>query len=486
MHKNVDSLRQKTIKGISWSLIDNIANNGFNFLVGIILARLLTPAEFGIIGMITVFLAVSNSIVDSGFTTAIIRKSDLKRIDYNTAFYFNILMGSLFYFILFLCSPAISNFFHEPVLIPITRVLGCIVIINSFSLIQQTILLRNIDFKTQTKISLLSSFISGGVGIWMAFAGYGVWSLVYRIIAKQLLNSIFLWVFNKWRPVLEFSRRSLNELFGFGSKLLLSGLIDTVYKNIYYFVIGKFYSATQLGYYSRAEQFTRFFSNNLTSVFQRVSYPVLSSIQNDDLRLKQVYRRLIKTTMLLTFTGILGLAAVAKPLIIILIGEKWLPAVHYLQIICFAGMLYPLQSINLNILKVKGRSDIFLKLEIIKKIIGTIPILFGIFYGIEIMLWGSVVTSFIAFFLNSYYSAELINYSSWMQIKDILPAFSISFFVSLIMYSITAFDFPVIITLLIQCLTGLIFSIIIYEKLKFSEYFDIKNIIISSLIKIKK
>lgn len=475
------SLKKKTISGVSWSFVDNIANSGITFLVGIILARILSPAEFGILGMITVFIAISNSIVDSGFSNALIRKSDAKRIDYNTVFYFNIFLGIILYLILFICSPAISRFFKEPVLIPITRVMGLILIINSFAIIQRTLLIKGIDFKTQTKISLIASATSGIIGIAMAFSGLGVWSLVGQQITRQLLNAICLWVFNKWRPIMEFSKRSFKELFSFGSKLLLSGLIDTIYKNIYYLVIGKFYSATQLGQYTRAEQFNNIFSSNLTSVVQRVSYPVLSNIQDEEERLKQAYRRVIKTTMLVSFACMLGLAAVAKPLILILIGEKWLPAVSFLQIICFAGMLYPLHAINLNMLQVKGRSDLFLKLEIIKKIIAVLPISLGIFYGIEFMLWGSVFTSFVAYFLNSYYSSSQINYSTCSQIKDILPTFLVSFIVASAMWSLTYLKLSVWIILPLQCLFGLALAFIIYETMKLPEYLEIKEIALSTL-----
>jgi O-antigen/teichoic acid export membrane protein len=477
----MSSLKAKTIKGASWSLIDNVANSGIAFIVGIILARILSPAEFGILGMITVFIAISNSIIDSGFSNALIRKNDAKRIDYNTVFYFNILLGIFLYLVLFLCSPSISRFFKEPVLIPITRVMGLILIINSFAIIQRTLLVKRIDFKTQTKISLIASFTSGIIGIAMAFRGLGVWSLVGQQIARHLLNTICLWVFNKWRPIMEFSKRSFKELFSFGSKLLLSGLIDTIYRNIYYLVIGKFYSAAQLGQYTRAEQFNNIFSSNLTSVVQRVSYPVLSSIQDEEERLKQAYRRVIKTTMLISFACMLGLAAVARPLILILVGEKWLPAVSFLHIICFAGMLYPLHAINLNMLQVKGRSDLFLKLEIIKKVIAVIPISLGILYGIELMLWGSVFTSFVAYFLNSYYSPNLINYSTWSQIKDILPTFSVSLVVATAMWSLTYFKFSNGIILPLQCIFGLVLAYIIYETLKLPEYLETKEIVLSTL-----
>jgi O-antigen/teichoic acid export membrane protein len=477
----MSSLRARTLNGVNWSLIDIIVNTGISFIVGIILARILSPSEFGIIGMLTVFIAISNSIVDSGFSNALIRKKDAERIDYNTVFFFNVLLGTVLFIILFVCAPAISIFFREPLLLPVTRVMGITLVINSFAIIQRTLLVKKINFKTQAKISLISSLASGIAGITMAFAGLGVWSLVGQLIIKQLLNTILLWFLNTWRPVFEFSGNSFKELFGFGSKLLISGLIDTLYKNIYYLIIGKFYSSSQLGQYTRAEQFNNVFSSTLTSVVQRVSYPVLSSIQDENERLKMAYRRIIKTTMLITFACMMALAAIAKPLILILIGKKWLPAVVFLQIICFAGMLYPLHAINLNILQVKGRSDLFLKLEIIKKIIGVLPIALGIFYGIEVMLWASVSFSFVAFFLNSFFSSDLIKYSTISQVRDILPTFLVSLIVSAGMWSLTLFNLSVWITLIIQLMCGFVFYLIIYELIRLPEFIELKDIINSKL-----
>lgn len=270
-------------------------------------------------------------------------------------------------------------------------------------------------------------------------------------------------------------------MFGFGYKLLLSGLLDTLYKNIYYVIIGRCYSPAQLGQYSRAEQFNMIFSSNLTSIVQRVSYPVLSSIQEEPERLREAYRQIIKTTMLVTFACMLGLAAVAKPLIIILIGEKWLPAVSFLQIICFSGMLYPLHAINLNILKVKGRSDLFLKLEIIKKILAIGPIVLGIFLGIECMLWGSVLNSFVAYFLNSYYSADLINYPTVKQIKDILPTFCVSMAVAAVMWGLSFFRLSVYLLLPLQLLLGVSLAYLVYERTAFPEYLELRQVALSFL-----
>lgn len=474
-----ESLKNKTIHGVGWSFVDNVASSGITFLVGLVLARLLTPAEYGTLAMISIFIAISNSIVDSGFSNALIRKIEIKRIDYNTVFYFNLVIGVFLYLILFICSPAISRFFKEPILISVTRVIGLVLIVNALSIIQRTIFVKEVNFKIQTKISFIASISSGAIGIGLALLGYGVWSLVGQQLSRQILNTLFLWIYGSWRPVWEFSVNSFKELFGFGSKLLVSGLINTVYNNVYYIIIGRFYSSAQLGQYTRAEQFNTIFSSNMTSVIQRVSYPVLSSIQDDPERLKQAYRHIIKTTMLVTFACMLGLAAIAKPLIIILIGEKWLPAASYLQIICFSGMLYPLHAINLNILQVKGRSDLFLKLEIIKKLIAIGPIVIGIISGIEIMLWSWVFTSIVSYFLNSYYSAALISYPTKKQVFDILPTFLISFFVSGIMWSISFLSLSIYVMLPLQCLTGLFLAIYIYEKIRLPEYIEMRQLVLS-------
>ncbi|WP_276858144.1 lipopolysaccharide biosynthesis protein [Bacteroides fluxus] len=476
-----DSLRHKTIHGVGWSFVDNISSSGITFLVGLVLARLLTPAEYGVMAMIAIFIAISNSIIDSGFSNALIRKTHVERVDYNTVFYFNLTVSILIYIFLYLAAPIISVFFKEPILVEVTRVMGWILIINALAIIPRTQFVRDVNFKTQTKVSLISSVSSGFIGIGMALGGLGVWSLVGQQLSRQLLNTLFLWLYSKWHPVWEFSMKSFKELFGFGSKLLLSGLLDTIYKNIYYIVIGRFYTSAQLGQYTRAEQFNTIFSSNLTSVVQRVSYPVLSSIQEEPERLREAYRKIIKITMMVTFACMLGLAAVSKSLIVILIGDKWLPAVYFLQIICFSGMLYPLHAINLNMIQVRGRSDLILKLEVIKKIIAIVPIIIGVFCGIEYMLWGSVLTSFIAYFLNSRYSASLIFYPTKEQIKDILPTFITSFVVAFVMWVLSFWDISVYILLPLQITTGILLALFIYEKLHLGEYLEVKQLALSAL-----
>ena len=476
-----ESLKNKTVKGVGWSFVDNIANSGITFLVGLVLARLLTPAEYGIMAMITIFIAISTSIVDSGFSNALIRKQDAGRTDYSTVFFFNLGVSAVLYAVLYVGAPGIAVFFKEPLLEDVMRVIGWVLIINALAIIPRTLFVKAVNFKTQTKVSLIASLSSGAVGIGMALGGMGVWSLVGQQLSRQLMNTVFLWVYGKWRPSLEFSVRSFRELFGFGSKLLLSGLLNTVFQEIYALVIGRFYTSAQLGQYTRAQQFNTIFSSNLTVVVQRVSYPVLSSIQDEPARLKEAYRRVIKVTMLVTFACMLGLAAVAKPLIVLLIGEKWLPAVSLLQIICFSGMFYPLHAINLNVLQVKGRSDLFLRLEIIKKFLAIGPLLLGIFFSIKSMLLGSVFNSVIAYFLNSYYSADLLRYSTMEQVKDVLPTFFVSLLVSAVMWSLslTALPYPLLLSL--QCTVGLTLAILIYERLRLPEYMEVRQLALFAL-----
>lgn len=478
------SLKQKTVKGVGWSFADNIANQGVTFLVSLVLARLITPEEYGLIGIITIFIAVFNSIVDSGFSNALIRKNDIKEIDYSTVFITNMVLSVVLFIVFFFLAEPIADFFSQPLLKPLTQVMGSIVIINAFAIVQRTILTKNIDFKTQTKASVISSVASGILGIAMAFMGYGVWSLVGQQLSRAFLYTSSLWLYNHWLPRMRFSWNSFRELFGFGWKLMVSALIDTIWREIYQVVIGKCYTAAALGQYTRAQQFGSVFSSNLNTVIQRVSYPVLSSMQDDKLRMKEGYRRVIKITMLVTFVLMLGLAAIAQPMILVLVGDQWLMAADLLPVICFNMMLYPLHSLNLNMLQVEGRSDLFLKLEIIKKVIAVIPLLMGIFISIYWMLWGSVITGFFAYYLNSYYSGKLLNYSIVSQIKDILPSFGISVVMAVITYSVSLLPWSPFVLLPLQLVIGASVTMVLCEWFNLAEYRELKSITCSVLQKI--
>lgn len=472
------TLKQKTISGLTWSFIDSIANQGITFIIGIILARLLTPKEFGLIGMLTIFIAISQSFINSGFQQALIRKQNCTQADYSTVFYFNITVGVFFYILLFACANSISIFFHEPILKELIRVLSLALIINSFSAIQSTILTKRIDFRLQAKISVISSFISGIIGIYLAYTGYGVWSLVAKVLLGYLISSVLLWYWNKWKPSLIFSISAFEELFSFGSKLLVSGLIDTIYRNVYYILIGKYFTAAELGYYTRAEQFQSLPSSNLQGIIGRVSYPILATLQDDKPRLKEAYKKIIRSTMLVTFVLMLGMAAVAKPMILTLIGAKWEPCVMYLQMLCFVGMFYPLHALNLNMLQVQGRSDLFLRLEIIKKLLAVPIVVIAVIWGIKAMILGMMLLSLIAYYLNSYWSGRLIGYSLLDQIKDILPSFVLAVVMSAIVFAEGLLvPMPSLPLLIIQLITGAVLTIALCEGFHFKDYVYIKSIV---------
>lgn len=420
------SLKEKTVKGTVWSGIDNLAQLGVSFIVSIVLARLLSPGDYGLLGIIAIFTSICQAIVNGGFSAALIRLKAPTDDDYNTVFISNLIISLLLYFVIFVCSPAIASFFECQELVPLTRVSSLGMIIGALALVQQTRLTKRIDFRTQTQITIVSSVVSGIVGITMAFCGFGVWSLVTQSLLAQALRTIQLWILNKWMPSIHFSMKCFSSLFGFGWKLMLVDIINTLWKEIYQAVIGKFYTPATLGQYTRATQFSSLFSSNLTAVVQRVTYPVLSSIQDDKNRMLEAYRRIIKTTMFISAVSMFFLGAISKPLLYCLIGPQWHEAATYLPFICIFGALFPLHAINLNMLEVQGRSDIFLGLEIIKKTIAVGPILIGVFIGIIPMLLSSIIVSIFSFFLNSFFSGKMIGYSSWSQIKDVLPSFGVA------------------------------------------------------------
>lgn len=424
--EETSSLKNKSIKGLFWSFCDLISSQGIQFIIQVILARLLVPKDFGIIGIIMVFVAISQALIDSGFNNAMIREKELAREDYSTVFFFNLFVSVLLYILLFFSSGAIGGFFREPQLEAVLRVLALTLVIGSFGLIQRTMMIRSINFKVQTKINIFSTVLSGAAAIAAAYMGAGVWSLVIKQLISQMLQSFLLCFHNRWRPVPVFRAASFKRLFSFGWKLMVSGFIFTLYNNLYLVVIGRIFSAVELGYYSNAQKLRDMAAQSVTVSVQKVSYPVLSSLQEDEERLRNLYKKLILTSVFVTFPMLLGLASVADPLIRTVFGQKWVNSIPYFQILCMAGMPFSLQVINLNILQVKGRSDLFLGLEIIKIAIGLASIA-GVFLlrlGITALLWSTVLVSVISYFTDSFYSKKLIAYSTKQQIKDMLPILS--------------------------------------------------------------
>lgn len=478
------SLKDRTVSGVGWSAADAFLGQGVTFLVGIVLARLLSPAEYGLIGIVTIFTVILTGIVDSGFSNALIRKSDTSQDDYNTMFITNLGMSVLLYLLLFACAPLISRFFDRVELTSLTRVAGLILIIQAFSLVQNTILTKRIDFKTKTKASVIGAVVSGAIGIGMAFMGFGVWALVGQLLSRQFVYSLCLWLFNKWHPSFHFSIPSFKYMWGFGWKLMLSGLLSNIWNQLYQLVVGKFYSPETLGQYTRSKEYASIFSSNFTSIIQRVSFPVLAEIQNDKERLVPAYRKVISLTMFVTAISMISLGAVSEPLIYCLIGPQWNDAASFLPLICISMSLYPLHAINLNMLQVQGRSDIYLIIEIIKKVIAIVPICLGIFVNIYWMLIGSIITGIIAFFLNSYFSGKKLGYSSWMQLKDILPSYVIAFFVALSVFFLKYLPLSYWIILPIQIVVGVIVFFVICHVFKVEEYYEVKTIALTYISKI--
>lgn len=421
-----DSLKSKTVKGVVWSSIERFSTQGVQFLIMIIMARLLTPKDYGLIGMLAIFLAVAQSLIDSGFSQALIRKQDRTDVDNSTVFYFNIVVSSALYLILFIAAPFVADFYNQPELTSVMRVVCLGVILNSLAVVQRALLTVRIDFKTQAKASLSAAVISGCIGIVLAYCGFGVWSLVVQQLLNLSVNTLLLWIFSKWRPIAVFSWKSFHELFAFGSKLLASGLLDTLYRNIYPIVIGKLFSASSLGHYTRAQQFSEFPSSNVTGIIQRVTYPILCGIQDETERLEAVYRKFLKLSAFIIFPLMIGMSAVARPFIDIVLGTQWGFCGQLLQIICFAMMWYPIHAINLNLLQVKGRSDLFLRLEIIKKILGITVLCITAPFGLIIMCYGQIFNSIVALVINTYYTGKLINVGFIRQMKDLLPTILLS------------------------------------------------------------
>ena len=415
------SLKDKTVKGVIWSSIDRFSSQGIQFVFSILIARLLVPEDYGVIAMLGIFMAVSQTFIDSGFGTALIRKVDRTETDFSTVFYFNIVVAIAFYLILFLASPAIAKFYNTPLLEIITKIVALNLIIGALSGIHNAKLSIAIDFKSRAKISVVSTLLTGAVGLWMAYAGYGVWALVVQNLFSGIIRTVMLWIIVKWHPQLVFSWKSFKEMFSFGSKLLTSNLISTIYENLYTIVIGKKFSPVDLGFYSRASGLAEFPSSNITGVLQGVTFPVLSSIQNEEDRLADAYKRFIRVSAFVVFPLMIGLAAVADPFIRIVLTDKWEGTIYLLQIICFAMMWYPIHAINLNMLQVKGRSDYFLKLEVIKKVQGVIILLITIPLGIVAMCIGRVVSSIISLVCNTHYTKKLICYGFVSQMRDLLP-----------------------------------------------------------------
>lgn len=421
------SIKEATITGVKWTAIEKFSVQIVNFIVSVLLARLLSPSDFGTIGMIGIFMAISQTFIDSGFSNALIRKSDASEADYSTAFYFNIIVGIVCYFILYISAPQIARFFDNPILSSIVKVYAIALFINSLTAAQYAKLNHELNFKLQARISYASSFISGLIGVLLAYCGYGVWALVWQALSNAAVRALLIWMLAQWRPRSSFSKESFRYLFGYGSKLLASGLLHTIYSNLSSLIIGKYYSSSDLGYYSRGQQFASLPSSTVTSILQKVTFPIFSKIQDDDIRLIEVYRKYIKLTSMIIFFLMLWMTSMAKPIVLFLLTDKWIESVIFIQIFCLALMFDHLCQLNLNLLQVKGRSDLFLKLEIVKKSISFLILICAIPLGVKAICLSSVIYTQIAIIINTYYTGKLFGLGYFAQLKDYFKYLSFSF-----------------------------------------------------------
>ena len=418
-----ESLRSKTIKGALWAFLEKLGTQVVHFIVTIVLARLLTPADYGLIGMLTVFISISQLFIDCGFGSALIRKKDRNEIDYSTVFWYNLVVSIACYCVLYVAAPLIADFYKMPLLTRVLRIIGINLIINAMYTIQVTRLTAIVQFGLQAKVAISTAVISGVVGISMAYFGCGVWALVGQAMSVALISAIAFWSFSGWHPSLRFSWGAFRNLFGFGSRIMAASSLHTIYTNIAPLIIGRKYTAADLGYYSRGDGLAALPGGIFQSTLGRVIFPVLSSIQDDESRLKAAYNKYLRLITSLVAPSMLLFAACAKPVVTILIGEKWLSCVPYLQLLAIAWVCDPIIIVNLNVLYVKGRSDVVLKLEIIKKVIAISIVLVAVQFGIIWLCLGRVLYSYIALILNIYYCGPFIGMGFLRQMREVWPIY---------------------------------------------------------------
>lgn len=483
--KNNLSLKKQALSGLVWTFAQQFSVQGISFVVSIVLARILQPSEFGIIGMIAVFVAIGNSLVSSGLTQSLIRSQSLTQKDYSTVFFFNLMGSVVVYAIIFFAAPFIADFYNQPILVSILRIYCLSFLIDALTSVQIARLTKDMNFKAQMIVVVPSLIISGACGVAFAYRGFGVWSLVYMTLIQKLLQTIQYWLRTKWYPSFVFSIPVFKEHFFFGYKITLAELLDSFFRNIYQVIIGRFFSPTQVGYFTRADTIKQLPVYNISIALKKVTYPLFSSIQHDNVKLKSAYRQVMQLTLYIVCPILVFMAVLAEPLFRFLLTEKWLPAVPYFQILCFAGILQPIHSYNLNILKIKGRSDLYLKLEIYKKIIIVASILATIKFGIIGLIWGQLAISIVIFFINTYYSGRFINYPTKEQMKDIFPVVLFSLILGLIVYfldlTLKNYKASDLVRLIISPAIGVLLYIIISKIINLNAY----NSIVSVLLKRK-
>lgn len=452
-----DQLRDNMFSGMFWTFLRQASLQLFAIIQGVILARLLSPSDYGLLAMPTLFMAISSCFIDSGFATALVRKQNKTDIDYSTVFVTTVFVTAFFSLLLCFCSPFIADFYDEPALVKIICANSVLLFLNSFLSIQNTRLTIKMDFKTQNVFRVITNITIGVTSIICAFCGMGLWSLIWPNFIMPFLNGYLYYRHDHWFPGFKFSWKIWREFFSFGSKLLLTNLIRTIFDNIYPLVIGKKFSAESLGYYSKAQSYATLPSYTLQTIVGPVAFPVMCSIANDETRLQEAYQRLVSLTCYLVFPIIIGFAVLSKPFIIVLLTSKWEPAIIYLQVLCFAYMWNPFNILSLDLLQIKGRTDLFLKLEVLKKGMSILILFLSIPFGLLIMCYGQVVCAYISVLVNVYYVKQSFSIGIRRQIMYILPSLFYAISMGIIVYLIVLLIDSYILKLLIGILVGVIY-----------------------------
>ena len=474
-----NKLKNKATKSFLWSTSEKVFTFLGQFVIGIVLARKLFPEDFGLIGMISILMAISQTFTESGMGSGLVQKKNSSDVDFSTVFVFNFLVSVLFYLVLYFLAPFVAEFYEKPELMLLVRILSISVVINSLYIVQRTRLIITLDFKTIARANIISVFFSGLIAIYFAYEGYGVWALVIQVLLRSFISLITFWVYSKWKPSLVFSTKSFKELFGFGSKILISGLIAQIFNNLYNIIIGKFYSAIELGFYDRGRSFSEIISGIVSNVILDVTYPILASLKDDRQHLVSVYRRLLKMTAFVIIPSMTILALLADSFIRVILTEKWLAVVPLLQWLCFSRVFYPITGVNMNIINAIGRSDLYLKVNIIKSVLSLVALIITMQFGVRIMVIGQFVTGIIAFFINAYLPGKFIGYGALSQLRDMKGVLFSTALTVVIVFTTTNFIETPILKLIFGIIISILSYLIISFLIKSKELDEIKILFLS-------
>lgn len=482
---NANELQHKTLVNLAWRFFERIGAQGMSFVVSILLARILSPSDYGEIALVMVFINILSVFINSGLGSAIVQKKNPDDLDYSTVFYFNMAVCAVLYLVIFVSAPYVAGFYHNEHLTGVLRAMGILLLISGLVTMQQTYVTKNMMFKKFFYSTLIGTALGGLAGVAAAFSGLGLWALVIQALVKEISDSVVLWFTVKWRPIWAFSFERLKGLFSYGWKLLVSQLIDTGYNNIRQLIIGKLYTSASLGFYNRGEQMPNLIVTNVNASIDSVLFPAISSVQDDQNAVKEMTRRAIRVSSYVMMPLMIGLLVCAKPLVLLLFTEKWLPCVPYLQVFCLIYMFYPIHTANLQAIKAVGRSDIFLKLEIVKKILGLAVLVIFLYQGAFALALSLLITAVLSTVINAYPNQKLLKYSYLHQLRDILPSLLLSLGMGACVFGLGFLPLPPALLLLVQVPAGALLYWGLSVWTKSEDYRYILNIL-QKMLKARK